>query len=89
MSVTQQLKDVLQHHDGFRVRSYSGRLMYGKECLAVSCADPTDLLMLLAENAPDVLKALGKPKMDDLGKGAICYWPQTPAPDDDCEEEQK
>lgn len=86
MNVIQQLKDVLQHHDGYRVRSYSGRFMYGKECLAVSCADPTDLLMLLAEYAPDVLKALGKPTMDDLGKGAICYWPGTAAPDEDGEE---
>lgn len=89
MNVTQQLKDVLQHHNGYRVRSYSGRFMYGKECLAVSCADPTDLLMLLAEEAPGVLKALGKPKMDDLGKGAICYWPQAAAPDDDGKEDQE
>lgn len=56
MNVTQQLKDVLQHHNGYRVRSYSGRFMYG---------------------------------MDDLGKGAICYWPQAAAPDDDGKEDQE
>lgn len=89
MNVTQRLVRVLSDLADFNVRAYSGRFMFGKECLAVSCRCHTDLIMLLAEEDPELLKTLGKPTLDDLGKGVICYWPQVAAPDEDSEEDQE
>lgn len=57
--------------------TYSGRLMYGTICPAVSLHSK----MALAEAVGSY--GLGGGSYDDMGKGAIVYWPQytkTPQP---------
>ena len=58
-------------------RSYSGRGMYGKTCLAVIVDHPTQCF--------DLVKILGlmgvkmsHPSVDSFGKRLIIYWPDTP-----------
>jgi len=51
-------------------RSYSGRGMYGKECLAVTsdCDEAEFIYDCGARGAPC-------PKTDSMGKGTVFYWP--------------
>lgn len=53
----------------YEPRSYSGRAMYGKECIGLSLPDRHGL---------DNLKKLvgSMPRMDSLGMGIIVYWPE-------------
>lgn len=50
---------------GFRPRSYSGRGMYGAECVGVSLDSPGDLDS----------EGLPRATQDSLGRGVILYWP--------------
>jgi hypothetical protein len=71
---------------GYEVRSYSGRGMYGKECLGVECDDPVKFMLELAiglaetcEDAGEVadfLEMLRDPQTDSMGLGSIIYWPR-------------
>ena len=54
-------------------KGYSGRGMYGKECLGISCDDDADVLMRCRGFG------LPKPSIDNLGRGYICYWPSIPS----------
>lgn len=49
---------------GYKVRSYSGRFMYGRTCPAVSCKSLNDCLAEIG------MKGL---KVDNLGLGYIVY----------------
>lgn len=60
---------------GYEWRSYSGRGMYGKECVGVTIRDKSDLIDLA-----DAAKIAGKPCTDDMGLGTIAYWPNVEAP---------
>lgn len=64
-------------------RSYSGRGMYGKECVGVRVDDPVDVLQLgicIGEAAIGV--NLPKASFDSLGRGFILYWPRMEWPGD-------
>jgi hypothetical protein len=53
-----------------RVRSYSGRFMYGKSCIGIALSrgeSPTEL---------GNLRFAGPSRQDSLGLGMIVYWPQ-------------
>jgi len=57
---------------------YSGRGMYGATCFGVSLDRSSDLLAFgveLACSNPELAKALGDMRTDDLGLGIIAYWP--------------
>ena len=66
---------------GYETRSYSGRGMNGRECLAVEC---NHLMRLFAELLGDlddederaaVAAALRKARMDSMGRGMVVYFP--------------
>jgi hypothetical protein len=63
------------------VSPYSGRGMYGKECLALVCLHPlATAIDIAAEMAPSMLEAalptLREARIDSLGTGMVMYWPQ-------------
>lgn len=51
---------------GYEPRSYSGRFMYGKDCLGVDLPDASCLVEL---------GGCPKPTLDSMGRGIIAYWP--------------
>lgn len=67
---------------GYEVRSYSGRGMYGNECLGVTCDDPvvfTAKVMAVASaygyHLDDLLALFSKHRTDDMGLSTIIYFP--------------
>lgn len=70
---------------GYEPREYSGRGMYGRQCLGVTCERPAGFMVALfatmCENADDVdeirevAEALQDPSEDAMGRDAIIYWP--------------
>lgn len=52
--------------------NYSGRGMYGKTCIGVSC-DRYDDIKIIERAA---VQGLSGAKMDSLGMGTIVYWPE-------------
>ncbi|NDJ15651.1 MAG: hypothetical protein EBY17_31515 [Acidobacteriia bacterium] len=60
---------------GFKPRSYSGRGMYGRECLGVVFAT--------ADERYEAEKIVGKAAVEDsMGKRYIAYWPAVAWPAD-------
>jgi hypothetical protein len=51
-------------------RWYSGRSMYGNECVAIEIDTLRDLFTI-----GQSLPGADKPDVDALGKGYIAYWP--------------
>ena len=80
------LQKLLEEND-FISRSYSGRGMYGAECLAVSVQDRDtaywDIAVLITtyNNSEEVLEGfedalnVKSPSWDSLGHNYILYWP--------------
>lgn len=79
---------------GFKPRSYSGRGMYGKECLGV-CPEGglgpfvSTLMVSVLENVAhdhgshaeekfEAAKALEKLTTDNMGRGVVVYFPGVP-----------
>ncbi len=66
---------------GYEPRSYSGRGMYGKECLAVSCENPVETVLDViwaASNIQEVervVTALRGSRTDSLGRSEVLYFP--------------
>jgi len=54
-----------------KVRTYSGRNMYGKECLGIDCNYGSEI-ELIEEAASQGIRGA---KIDTMGKGMIVYWP--------------
>ena len=65
------------------VRPYSGRGMYGKECVGVEVDDIFTLALALgdANNGNIDLFQLGTPRSDSMGLGTIYYWPRLEWPE--------
>jgi hypothetical protein len=59
------------HAAGYNPCAYSGRGMYGVECVAIYLDDASELLEVGAS-----VKGAGKPHTDNLGKGIVAYWPE-------------
>ncbi len=59
---------------GFDHRSYSGRSMYGRQCFAITGNDVFENLFRIGQalHADDALPA---PKLDNMGRGFVFYWP--------------
>jgi hypothetical protein len=76
----------------FTVRSYSGRGMYGKECLAIT-GDLIDLVVLgfiIADGYSDEVDVsdLAGARKDSMGLGVVVYWPSIPFEGDDEDNEE-
>lgn len=86
------LKDAIEHL-GFEARPYSGRGMYGRTCTAMVVDNNamralTRLITTLyAENAMEdvdcLLEEMGNVKIDNMGLGAVVYWPDIAWAQDD------
>ena len=63
----------------FTIRSYSGRGMYGKSCVAIVDTDASlwDIALALSEiNDENLdLNRVGSPMQDSMGLGQVYYWP--------------
>lgn len=73
-NTVQRLRRVANTVDG-RVRSYSGRCMYGRECLAIVCDDSTQCI---EEAAAEGFRGANQ---DSLGMRSIVYWPRMEIPE--------
>lgn len=63
---------------GYDVESYSGRGMYGAECISVQLDNTTELLemgMRLSEVGADLDDIRGV-RVDSMGQGLVVYWPR-------------
>lgn len=70
--------------EGVRVRSYSGRGMYGESCVGVSVDNLGEFIQVVAsatliasenDDEDGFVQALGRMNSDSLGRGSIYYWP--------------
>lgn len=75
---------------------YSGRFMYGQQCLGMVCDDPVGAILDLIEQAVndgddmdelrEIIATLRNYRSDSLGLSTIVYWPSiidtNPDPDD-------
>lgn len=85
MSSQRTLKDIIEAA-GYQTRPYSGRGMYGKECLSVGLYDISALAFYadLLENADrshrkTITNAMRDGRTDSLGLGIILYFPNIEA----------
>lgn len=67
----------------YSIRSYSGRGMYGKSCLAIvgNRINLLELGFLIRDNDYDEnidTGELSKYQTDDMGLGTVYYWPKIP-----------
>lgn len=60
---------------GYDTFAYSGRGMFGKQCVAISIDTVGELFLIGASVGHDVLRYNDAPKIDNLGKGFVAYWP--------------
>jgi hypothetical protein len=65
------LSGIDEEHEPFK---YSGRGMYGKQCVAVK-VDSDAQLWELAVALTEVEVFPGDPKTDSFGLGIVAYWP--------------
>ena len=75
------LKDIIEA-SGYDARSYSGRGMYGKKCLAFDTDDSTFEVVanlfdtvIDTDDAGDFINMLRKTKTDSMGRGTVFYFP--------------
>ncbi len=61
-------------HEGYNPKSYSGRGMFGKECVSVSDEDMS--AWVLANYLGRVGIYTPEPRQDSLGLDIVLYWPQ-------------
>lgn len=66
---------------GFR-GAYSGRGMYGRQCIAIVVSSPDEVASFLDElrlardeDTGDLEALLGTPSSDTMGRNIIVYWP--------------
>jgi hypothetical protein len=69
----QQFIDALEDA-GYEVTSYSGRGMYGKECVSVN-GDVSEWEIARALWFNDEHEDVPAPRRDQLGLGIVLYWP--------------
>ncbi len=78
------LKEVAERFDTEFQSNYSGRGMYGKECVGVICSDPMSLCLVLGREGFDVDLT---PRMDNMGRDMIVYFPDLQDDPDDTDED--
>jgi hypothetical protein len=70
---TVELCDALDNA-GFNYRAYSGRAMFGAECVGVDLEDDSDLWRLAKQLGLAGIDTPA-PRTDSMGCGLIAYWP--------------
>lgn len=78
-----KLKELIEYA-GYESRSYSGRGMYGEECLTFSAEDSqVEVILNLIEaidnpanELSDTLEILRRMRVDQLGLGMVYYFPK-------------
>lgn len=81
MTEFDKLTDIAEEHDLSIYADYSGRGMYGRECISVEGE-----WYNLEGATGDLRKLLGSEHQEELmGLGGIYYWPQTKIEDLICE----
>jgi len=82
---TTQVEDIrrlVSDIDDAELRSYSGRNMYGKQCLGIDMESMTDAFRFaLSVDDSDLIWALSHPVFDNMGRGIIVYFPNVEAPE--------
>lgn len=79
MLTYERLEYLLECHD---VRSYSGRGMNGRKCLAVTTTDGQSVLHLLSqivsgcEDVEEAEELLRSARTDAMGTETVVYWPR-------------
>lgn len=91
------MQELIEDTESSRPRSYSGRGMYGRECLAVDVADGVfalvaDLITAARELDDDATfdvleEALRHARTDSMGRGQVLYFPGIPYVDEEDEDE--
>lgn len=69
------LSDILADA-GYDAEPYSGRGMYGAQCVSVSLDSDADLWRLATELARVSDEDIPPPRTDTLGYGIVAYWPR-------------
>ena len=78
----EDIQTLLNDIDGAELRSYSGRNMYGKQCLGIDMESMTDAFRfaLMVED-DDLCLAFSDPVFDNMGRGIIVYFPDVEVPE--------
>lgn len=68
--------------DGEDIMSYSGRGMYGDQCLGLTFESLSDAFnfCLLAGGYEGLTEALSSPSHDSMGRGVVIYFPKIQVP---------
>ncbi len=76
-------------NEGHAPRAYSGRGMFGKQCVAITVADWALAAMDLSDSSlPKGGKTLLRDaRTDSMGKQTVVYWPDMEWPEDKAAEE--
>lgn len=81
MTIREELIDLAPDYD-VEVRAYSGRFMYGAECLGL-VGYPDDLWRLTQIAAVESGQTIEPPKRDSMGRDhVVWYWKAEPPPGD-------
>lgn len=87
-----ELRDAVADVDG-TLRPYSGRAMYGQECLGIDLDSEADAFRIALAVSGELAEALNSPRFDSMGLGIIVYFPNVEVPegvtDDDEEDEDE
>lgn len=90
----EQIREAFENA-GYEPRSYSGRGMYGKECLGVVCSDPItailETLQAVEDEATlrDLISDLFDPSEDSMGRDSIVYWTRIVWEDEEKDEDEE
>ena len=83
MASTEQSKKLIEalEEGGWETRSYSGRNMYGKNCVSVRDGDEKVSAWeiakhLFSEEYDGEFDRVPEPQRDQLGLGIVLYWPR-------------
>ena len=69
------LYDAASAVDGEIVTDYSGRAMYGDDCVGVILKDEGEMFKFARLLPDDLAEVLGNPRWDSMGLREIAYWP--------------
>lgn len=83
------MKDLLVDIGDAYLRPYSGRFMYGQDCLGIdmdSMADAFRFALMVTDS--ELADALSSPRFDNMGKGIIVYFPNVGVPEGVTDEDE-
>lgn len=76
------IEDAISYVDGdAEMYPYSGRGMYGQQCLGIDFDDMGDAFRFALLLGGEVAEILARPSFDSMGLGIVAYWPNVEAPE--------